>query len=70
MQTRARRAEKGYEALCNYRYKYNEDDSVYQQTPHHDWASNGADAFMQFAQSNLASTGDNRGDDWNMAVNY
>lgn len=50
---RGRRMEKGYEALCNYRYKYKEDDDVYQQTPHHDWASNGADAFMTFAQSDL-----------------
>jgi hypothetical protein len=50
---RGKRIEKGYEALCNYRYKYKEDDDVYQQTPHHDWASNGADAFMTFAQSDL-----------------
>ena len=48
-----KRIEKGYEALCNYRYKYKEDDDVYHQTPHHDWASNGADAFMTFAQSDL-----------------
>ena len=47
------RMDKGYEALCNYRYKYKEDDDVYQQTPHHDWASNGSDAFMTFAQSDL-----------------
>jgi len=47
---RGKRVEKGYEALCNYRYKYKEEDDVFQQTPHHDWASNGADAFMQFAQ--------------------
>jgi phage terminase large subunit len=51
LNTRAKRAEKGFEALCNYRYKYNEDDDVYQKNPHHDWASNGADAFQQFAQS-------------------
>ncbi|MCK4501175.1 PBSX family phage terminase large subunit [Candidatus Babeliales bacterium] len=50
---RGKRIEKGYEALCNYRYKYKEDDDVYHQTPHHDWASNGADAFMTFAQSDL-----------------
>ncbi len=50
---RGKRMEKGYEALCNYRYKYKEEDDVYQQTPHHDWASNGADAFMTFAQSDL-----------------
>jgi phage terminase large subunit len=47
---RGKRVEKGYEALCNYRFKYKEEDDVFQQTPHHDWASNGSDAFMQFAQ--------------------
>jgi phage terminase large subunit len=50
LNTRAKRAEKGMEALSNYRYVYNDDDSVYRETPHHDWASNGADAFQQFAQ--------------------
>jgi len=47
---RGRRMEKGWEALCNYRYKYNDYDDVYQKNPHHDWASNPADAIMQFAQ--------------------
>lgn len=50
MKTRALRMERGFDALCNYRYKYKEDDDVYHQVPHHDWASNGSDAFMQFAQ--------------------
>lgn len=50
MQTRAERMERGFDALCNYRYKYNDADDVYQKRPHHDWASNGADAFLQFAQ--------------------
>lgn len=50
MQTRAQRIERGFEAMCNYRYKYNDTDETYQKSPHHDWASNGADAFMQFAQ--------------------
>jgi len=50
MQTRQQRMEKGFEALCNYRYKYNDTDDVFQKNPHHDWASNGSDAFMQFAQ--------------------
>ena len=56
---RGMRIEKGWEALCNYRYKYNDDDDVYQKKPHHDWASNPADAFMQFAQgyhSNMLET--------------
>lgn len=47
---RGQRVEKGFETLCNYRYKYKEGDDVFHQTPHHDWASNGADAFQQFAQ--------------------
>ena len=50
---RGQRMEKGWEALCNYRYKYNDDDDVYQKKPHHDWASNPADAFMQFAQGHV-----------------
>lgn len=50
MKTRALRMERGFDALCNYRYKYKEDDDVYQEIPHHDWASNTADAFQQFAQ--------------------
>ena len=50
MRTRAQRMDKGMDALSNYRYKYRELENVYAQTPHHDWASNGADAFMQFAQ--------------------
>lgn len=50
MQTRTQRMERGFDALCNYRYKYNDTDETYQKNPHHDWASNGADAFMQFAQ--------------------
>ncbi len=50
---RGKRVEKGYEALCNYRYKFKEDDDVFQQVPHHDWSSNGSDAFQQFAQIDL-----------------
>ena len=55
---RGKRMEKGFEALCNYRYKYKADDDVFHQVPHHDWASNGADAFMQCAQGYLG------GSDW------
>ena len=50
MRTRASRIDKGFEALSNYRYKYRDQEGIYAPTPHHDWASNGADAFMQFAQ--------------------
>lgn len=44
------RCERGIECLSNYRYEYNDDRDTHNMTPHHDWASNGADAFMQFAQ--------------------
>jgi len=47
---RGLRMERGLDGLSNYRYKYNDEDDVYQRKPHHDWASNPADAFMQFAQ--------------------
>jgi phage terminase large subunit len=62
---RGKRVEKGYETLCNYRYKYKEEDDVFQQTPHHDWASNGADAFLQFAQGYSPES-----NDWGDDLNY
>ncbi len=42
--------ERGIDTLMNYRYEYNSDRDAYNQKPHHDWASNGSDAFRQFAQ--------------------
>jgi len=45
-----KRCERGIECLSNYRYQYNDDKDTHNQTPHHDWSSNGADAFMQFGQ--------------------
>lgn len=50
MRTRALRAERGFDTLSNYRYRYIDKDDVYDIKPHHDWASNGADSYMQFAQ--------------------
>lgn len=44
------RCERGIECLSNYRYEYNDNKDTHNESPHHDWASNGADAFMQFAQ--------------------
>jgi phage terminase large subunit len=73
MQTRARRMEKGWEMLCSYRYKYKEDDDVYERIPHHDRASNGADAFMQFAQSHCEMHQHSSNDaayDWKTPINY
>jgi phage terminase large subunit len=44
------RCSRGIECLSNYRYEYNDNKDTHNQNPYHDWASNGADAFMQFAQ--------------------
>ena len=64
---RGKRMEVGYDSLCNYRYKYKDDDDVYQNKPHHDHASNGADAFQQFAQSESAFNYD---EDYDEAGHY
>lgn len=40
----------GIPALRQYRKAYNEKAQVYSSLPYHDWSSNGADAFRQFAQ--------------------
>lgn len=42
--------ERGLDALANYQYKFNEEANTYGLTPLHNWASNGADAFRQYAQ--------------------
>ena len=49
--TRAQRMEHGWEMLCQYRYAYNDSTGEWSQRPHHGIESNGADAYMQFAQS-------------------
>ena len=68
MMTRTRRCERGWEVLCNYRYKYKEEDDVFHQSPHHDWASNGADAFMQYGQSDFNGIAAPH-DDWDEPIN-
>jgi len=44
------RCERGFNGLKSYRRKWDEQLSVFRPTPLHDWASNPADAFRQFAQ--------------------
>jgi phage terminase large subunit len=39
----------GLEALKQYRKEYDENRKVFKSRPLHDWSSNGADAFLQFA---------------------
>lgn len=42
--------EQGLKCLKHYRYKISPETGTAMRMPHHDWASNGADAFRQFAQ--------------------
>jgi phage terminase large subunit len=44
------RCERGLEALAAYQYVYDDVHGTHRQHPLHNWASNGADAFRQFAQ--------------------
>lgn len=44
------KCERGLDALANYQYVWNENSNTYGLTPLHNWASNGADAFRQYAQ--------------------
>lgn len=43
------KCEKGLKALANYQRKWNDNNQVFEDRPLHNWASNGADAFQQFA---------------------
>lgn len=43
------RCKDGVEALKQYRKEYDENRKVFKSRPLHDWSSNGADAFLQFA---------------------
>lgn len=47
---RGERMEQGMSALANYQYIFDEKYDTYRQSPLHNWASNGADAFRQFGQ--------------------
>lgn len=44
------RCSEGFKALANYSRGYDEERDTYMERPIHNWASNGADAFRQFAQ--------------------
>jgi hypothetical protein len=43
-----KRCKRGLEALSNYQRKWNSKNNVFEESPLHNWASNGADAFQQF----------------------
>lgn len=42
-------AKRGLECLANYQRRWNAKNNVFEEAPLHNWASNGADAFQQFA---------------------
>jgi hypothetical protein len=42
---------RGIECLENYQYEYDEKTGTFRNYPLHNWASNGSDAFREFAQS-------------------
>lgn len=50
------RCSEGFKALANYSRKYDEERDTYMERPIHNWASNGADAFRQFAQGYKSRT--------------
>lgn len=58
------RCKEGISALKNYQYQFDEKYGTFRMSPLHNWASNGADAFRQFAQGYTAEK-----DDWG-EINY
>jgi phage terminase large subunit len=56
------KCKKGLECLANYQRKWDSKNNVFQESPLHNWASNGADAFQQFG---LGQRGDSRDSDYN-----
>lgn len=51
------KCKKGIKALSNYKKSWDEKRQAYSNTPVHDWASNGSDAFQQFAMGLRGDTG-------------
>jgi hypothetical protein len=43
------KTERGRDALVSYHYKWDDKRKAFADEPYHDWASNGADAYMQLA---------------------
>jgi phage terminase large subunit len=51
-----KRCDEGLKALANYSRAYDDERDTYSERPVHNWASNGADAFRQFAQGYKSKT--------------
>lgn len=47
----------GLKALANYQRRWDAKNNVFQESPLHNWASNGADAFQQFAMGSMEGGG-------------
>lgn len=54
------KCKRGLEALANYQRRWNSKNNVFEEGPLHNWASNGADAFQQFAMGCRSSSRDER----------
>ena len=55
------KCKRGLECLANYQRKWDSKNNVFQESPLHNWASNGADAFQQFG---LGQRSDSRDSDY------
>jgi hypothetical protein len=56
------KCKRGLECLGNYQRRWDSKNNVFQESPLHNWASNGADAFQTFGQG---QRGDSRDSDFN-----
>lgn len=52
------KCKRGLEALNNYQRKWDSKNNVFNESPLHNWASNGADAFQQFAMGQRGDSND------------
>jgi len=61
------KCKRGIECLQNYQRKWDDKNKVFQEAPLHNWASNGADAFQQFA---LGQRGESKNSDFRENPDY
>lgn len=61
------KCKRGIECLANYQRKWDSKNNVFQESPLHNWASNGADAFQQFG---LGNRGESRDSDYQQQAAY
>ena len=54
------KCKRGLECLANYQRRWNSKNNVFEESPLHNWASNGADAFQQFGLGQRGDSADGR----------